>query len=235
MKCPHCNTSFADAFSNHLFWNAPIALSQDGKLLGAPFQWTASYQRCPECQESIIFLRRVYVAYTEKVGGVQTSHPQGGPPFSYMAFPASSSRPVPPEVGDPYRQEFAEACKVLADSAKASAALSRRLLQMILKDKASTAAKDLYGQIEEVIESGNVPGYISKALHAVRNIGNIAAHALKSDATGTIVDVEPGEAEWNLDVIEMLFDFYFVQPAVAEKRRAELNKKLKDIGKPELP
>jgi hypothetical protein len=69
----------------------------------------------------------------------------------------------------------------------------------------------------------------------VRVIGNFAAHQIKSKVTGQIVDVEPHEAEWNLDVLELLFDFYFVQPAVAAKRKAELNKKLKDAGKPELP
>jgi len=41
-----------------------------------------------------------------------------------------------------------------------------------------------------------------------------------------------GEAEWNLDVLERLFDFYFVQAAVLEKKREELNKKLNDAGKP---
>ena len=65
-------------------------------------------------------------------------------------------------------------------------------------------------------------------------IGNFAAHPLKSTTTGSIVDVEPGEAEWNLDVLESLFDFYFVQPAISAKRKAELNKKLKEAGKPKL-
>jgi len=49
-----------------------------------------------------------------------------------------------------------------------------------------------------------------------------------------IVDVEDGEAEWNLDVLDLLFDFYFVQPAISAKRKAALNQKLKDAGKPEL-
>ena len=57
---------------------------------------------------------------------------------------------------------------------------------------------------------------------------------MKSTSTGTIVEVEPGEAEWTLDVIESLLDFYFVQPALTAKRKAELNKKLKDAGKPEI-
>ncbi len=124
---------------------------------------------------------------------------------------------------------------VLADSPKASAALSRRCLQAILREKLGATKKDLYDQIEEVIGRGKLPGHIDEGLHAVRNIGNIAAHSMKSTTTGAIVDVAPGEAEWNLDVLEMLFDFCFVQPAIAAKRKAELNKKLKDAGKPEIP
>lgn len=119
-------------------------------------------------------------------------------------------------------------------SAKASAALSRRNLQAILRDKAGAMKRDLDDQIDELIDGGKVPSYIADGLHAVRNIGNFAAHPIKSKSTGEIVPVETGEAEWNLDVLESLFDFYFVQPALTAKRKAELNKKLKDAGKPEL-
>lgn len=144
-------------------------------------------------------------------------------------------RPIPAEVRDPYRQDFREACLVLANSPKASAALSRRNLQAISRDKAGTTSKDLYDQIEEVIKSGKLPSHIEDDLHAVRNIGNVGAHEIKSKVTGAIVEVEAGEAEWNLDVLESLFDFYFVQPALAAKRKAGLNKKLKEVGKPEIP
>jgi hypothetical protein len=37
-----------------------------------------------------------------------------------------------------------------------------------------------------------------------------------------------------LDVLEGLFDFYFVQPAAAQKRRDALNQKLAGAGKPAL-
>jgi hypothetical protein len=56
----------------------------------------------------------------------------------------------------------------------------------------------------------------------------------KSTTTGAIIDVEPGEAEWNLDVLESLFEFYFVGPAAAAKRKSQLNTKLKAAGKPEI-
>jgi hypothetical protein len=154
----------------------------------------------------------------------------------FPAFPANASgRSVPGEVAEPYKQDFIEARAVLAISPKASAALSRRNMQAILRDKAATKSKDLYDQIEEVVATGKLPSHIEDGLHAVRNIGNFAAHPMKSMTTGAIVEVEPGEAEWNLDILESLFDFYFVQPAVAVKRKTELNKKLKEAGKPEIP
>jgi hypothetical protein len=120
----------------------------------------------------------------------------------------------------------------LLDSAKASAALSRRCLQTILREKAGTTERDLAQQIQRVLDSGQLPSYLSADLDAVRNIGNFAAHPIKSKHTGEILPVELGEAEWNLDVVEALFDFYFVAPARAEERRHALNRKLEDTGKP---
>jgi hypothetical protein len=162
-----------------------------------------------------------------------------GDPIQHEILPAfplhDSMRPVPAEVVDPYKQDFIEACAILSLSPKASAALSRRNLQAILRDKAGAKAKDLADQIDEVIATGKLPSHLEEGLHAVRNVGNFAAHGMKSKTTGEIVEVEPGEAEWNLDVLESLFDFYFVQPALAARRKAELNKKLKDIGKPPIP
>jgi len=59
------------------------------------------------------------------------------------------------------------------------------------------------------------------ALHHIRIIGNFAAHPEKTVNTGAIVDVEPGEAEWTLDVLESLFDFNFVRPAQLAARKAK--------------
>ncbi len=60
-------------------------------------------------------------------------------------------------------------------------------------------------------------------------------YPMKSTTTGVITDAEPGEARLNLDVLESLFDSYFGQSAAAAKLMANLNKKLKDADKRELP
>jgi hypothetical protein len=75
---------------------------------------------------------------------------------------------------------------------------------------------------------------LTEAVDAVRQVGNFAAHAIKDQHTGEIVPVEPGEAEWLLDVLESLFDYVFVQPVRLAKRKETLNHKLAAAGKPAL-
>lgn len=216
MKCPHCAVGIHEAFQVNQI-----------HILGEEV-WFGYFQRCPECQKPIVKLESEHRA-------PQGQHGRKIVPL-FCAYPASASpRPVAPDVPDPYKKDFEEAVAVLPISPKASAALSRRNLQAVIHDKAGIKRKDLNQEIQALIDSGVLPSYLSESLHAVRNIGNFAAHPIKSTSTGEIVDVEPGEAEWNLDVLESLFDFYFVQPAIAAKRKAELNKKLKNAGKPEIP
>ena len=93
---------------------------------------------------------------------------------------------------------------------------------------------NLAEEIQQVIDSGKLPSSLAESVDAIRNIGNFAAHPMKSKTSGEILPVEPGEAEWNLDVLESLFDFYFVQPQIIRKKREALNQKLKDAGKPPM-
>ena len=221
MKCPHCNVAIHSRFQSHFAIEEKQFQLPNGGIAHKG-NWKIKHQQCPECGKSILLIER------------ESTRSNAGQVGQFMAYPQKYTRPVPAEVPDTYRQDYVEACKVLEDSPKASAALSRRNLQAVLRDKAGTKSKDLFDQIEEVTTSGKVPSHIAEDLHAVRNIGNFAAHTIKSTSTGAIVEIEPGEAEWNLDVLDLLFDFYFVQPAISAKRKAELNKKLKDAGKPEL-
>jgi len=128
-------------------------------------------------------------------------------------------------------EDFEEAIKVISVSPKASAALCRRLLQNILREKYNIKENSLAKEIENFIQLQGIPSYITDAVDAVRQIGNIAAHPTKDKNTGEIVAIEPGEAEWLLEVIETLFDFVFVQPIKLQKRKEDLEKKLDKIGK----
>jgi hypothetical protein len=208
LVCPHCLTAYNVV-------STPVQLGDD-----RDGSWRASWEVCPECRRIIVRLNSV------KQG-------KGVPRF--LVYPKGASRKPPaPEVPSPFCDDYKEACLVIDDSAKASAALSRRCLQAILRDQAHTKSKDLADQIEEVIEGKLLPSHLAGAIDAVRHIGNFAAHPIKSKSSGEIVDVEAGEAEWLLETLEGLFDFYFVQPADLQKKRDALNAKLTAAGKPQL-
>jgi hypothetical protein len=127
--------------------------------------------------------------------------------------------------------DYVEACNVIGDSPKASAALSRRCLQHILREVEKVKHSDLANEIQQVLDKGKLPTHLAESIDAIRHIGNFAAHPIKSTASGEIIDVEPGEAEWNLDVLESLFDFYFIQPDLLKKKRGALDAKLASVGK----
>jgi hypothetical protein len=143
-------------------------------------------------------------------------------------------KPAPAEVPKGLAEDYNQACLVLNDSAKASAALGRRCLQIILREYAKVKPQDLSKEIDEALASKQLPTYIANDIDAIRHIGNFAAHPIKSTNSGEIVDVEDGEAEWTLDTLVQLFDHYFVGPAEAKKKRDALNAKLADAKKPPL-
>jgi hypothetical protein len=150
----------------------------------------------------------------------------------YIFYPRDSTRIISADVPEPFATDFRETCAILSDSPKASAALSRRTLQRLLRDTAGLKHSDLSKEIDEAMKS--LPSHHADSIDAIRNIGNFAAHPNKSTNTAEVIDVEPGEAEWCLDVLEGLFDFYFVQPAATQRRKDALNQKLQEANKPPM-
>jgi len=216
MKCPHC----LDSFFQEWTWY--------GAEEDADGFWHIRYCRCASCKRIIFVLER-----NPAFRGPMKHLIADSGDIIRLVYPKSIARaPLSAEVPQKFATDYAEACLVLADSTKASAALSRRCLQNLLREKAKVKPSNLADEIEQVMKS--LPSHLSQAIDAVRNIGNFAAHPIKSTNTGEIIEVEPGEAEWLLDVLEGLFDFYFVQPATLEKKKQALNAKLKDAGKPEM-
>lgn len=214
MKCPHCLESFHDFYEV-----IPVGNDASG-------DWGVISRKCPSCE------RVVLVLGSGKIGSIGGRHVLEFIKDERLIYPRAPSRvPLSKEVPDEFAREYREACTVLADSPKASAALSRRCLQRLLRGKAGVKPSNLADEIQEVMDSGTLPPYIAESIDDVRNIGNFAAQPMKSERTGEIIDVEPGEADWNLDVLEALFNFYFVQPAIIKKKREILNLKLKEFDK----
>lgn len=210
--CPHCRRHFLG------LWNVQSIGSEDAGRT----KWSIQSVQCLGCGKWIIALYELTV-------GFGLSHS-----VRYVLPQASSRPPLPPEVPPEFATDYREACDVLPVSQKASAALSRRCLQHLLREKGGVKSGDLVNEIQQVLDSKQLPSFIAGDLDAIRHVGNFAVHPMKSTTTGLVVDVEPQEAEWLLNVLENLFDFYFVQPTKAQAKRDALNAKLADLNKPPL-
>jgi hypothetical protein len=215
LHCGHCHA----AYPTDNIYPETFIESDNVYILKVAFE-------CAACGEDNFFLQ-----YDDKSQNKNFRLPFGFIPI----WPFLNDRPIcPPEVPSHIADDYAEACLVLKISPKASAALSRRCLQNILREAAKVKPSDLSKEIQEVVDNEKIPSQLIDSIDAIRNIGNFAAHPVKSKSTGEVVDVEPEEAGWNLDVLEALFDFYYVQPAKVAKKREALNAKLSEAGKPPM-
>jgi hypothetical protein len=217
MFCPFCEISYHDVLEEEFPLSTPDPLGY----------WRIEVRKCPECKKINLTL---ICATPSDAGGLVRLYDK----TRTLVYPRSTGRPpCSPDVPSEFAEDYIEACLVLADSPKASAALSRRCLQHLLREAAKVKPDDLSKEIDEMLARNTLPSHLSESLDAIRAIGNFAAHPIKSKSTGEIVPVEHGEAEWLLDLLEGMFDYYFVQPAKTAKKKSDLSKKLADSG--ELP
>jgi len=152
-----------------------------------------------------------------------------------MAIWPFDSRPdCSPEVPSHIREDYEEARLVLRFSHKASLALSRRCLQSLLQDVAKVDSDNLFKAIDGLLGDGKLPPTLAGSIDAIRNLGNLAVHPNTNVDDGSMVFVTQGEAEWALDILEELFDYYYVQPKAIQSKRDALNEKLTRAGKSQM-
>ncbi len=219
MTCPHCSTVV------YLNFHSTNAITS---ALGDRINYEILYGVCPNCDNPI-----AYLSYGKlKLSGGYFNIEE--PEWQKMIYPKQARLENTEDIPKIYLEDYEEGLKVVASSPKASAALTRRLLQNILREEYKIKEKSLSEEIQKFVLISGIPSHLTAAVDAIRQIGNFAAHPTKDKATGEIVPVEMGEAEWLIEVIEALFDFTFIQPKKLEKRKKELNKKLEKIGKPKM-
>ncbi|PTM46140.1 uncharacterized protein DUF4145 [Sphingomonas aerolata] len=141
---------------------------------------------------------------------------KNGPPLAGSRFlPKGSSKPQPSYVPQVLVIDYEEACAIKDLSPKASATLVRRCLQGMIRDfcgiTKDTLAKEIRA-LREAVDGDTAPkGVASETVDAidhVRSIGNIGAHMEKD--INVIVDVDSNEAQMLIELVEMLFDEWYI-------------------------
>jgi predicted RNA-binding Zn-ribbon protein involved in translation (DUF1610 family) len=218
-QCPYCGITFSlegvDADHAIIRFQSTHGMLFGGEAKKAP-SFTVTSHLCPSCGQGVMWLNeleRDEDALTNKI--IQTS----------LLWPKVAAYSVAREIPQTYSAALTEAASILQLSPKASAALSRRALQQLLRDRGGISPSTLFKEIEAIIATGILPPYLARDIDAIRRIGNVATHPAKDANPAEVVDVDPEEAKWTLSVLDALLQFFFVDEAKSQRRWATLNQK----------
>lgn len=207
--CPHCNRAQTVVDNRYSRAVSGVGLSDlaEGTLA---FERTSIGCANPDCRK---------LTLTVRVGadnGKNTDW-QVNPTkviFSRRLLPEGAALPQPDYIPEPLREDYYEACLIRDLSPKASATLARRCLQGMIRDFCKISKPRLIDEIKELnksLEEGIADRAISEetvqAIDHVRSLGNIGAH-MEADIN-VIVQVDPGEAQAMIELIELLFDEWY--------------------------
>lgn len=167
--------------------------------------------RCPNCKEISI----VFIGESGKVAGRTVN-----------IYPQSVFITFPEYVPEAIRKDYEEACSILELSSKASATLSRRCLQGMIRDFWGIQKSRLVDEINALKDK--VPADQWRVIDGLRQLGNIGAHMEKD--INVIVEIDPEEAQKLIKLVELLIRDWYInrheqQQLYADILGIEANKK----------
>lgn len=201
--CPYCNqaTTITDVNTSGSRFEFN-EFNKDG-----PLALVLSVIVCPnpECREYKIdaVLFKTKEAYNN---GQRYTALNGVGLAQWVLKPKSGAKPFPAYIPKQILDDYNEACLIVNDSPKASATLSRRCLQGMIREFWGISKARLIDEIAEL--KGKIDATTWDAIDAVRSVGNIGAHMEKD--INLIVDVEPEEAQQLIGLIEFLLKDWYV-------------------------
>jgi hypothetical protein len=150
------------------------------------------FYKCPNCGEYSIMAKGLGAA-VEDVNNIHIR-------------PTSLAKKFPEYIPKSIRQDYEESYAIVELSPKASATLSRRCLQGMIRDFWGITKSRLIDEINALQDI--IPSAQWRVIDGVRRIGNIGAHMEKD--INSIVDIEPDEAHKLLKLIEHLLEQWYI-------------------------
>lgn len=213
MKCPHCGTGI------HL-WKENCEITTEQEQVGDPIV-NLEVGFCPECNQPIIDMDYGFLFESFRGGEYKYRIAR-----TERIYPVDTCVPTLDEyIPSQYKDNFYEAYRVLSISPKASATLSRYLLQMVLHEELGIKKRNLEEEINELESKDLVSATLVKLLQVFRKVANFGAHPKKSTHTNEIIEIEHGEAEIMLDLLEEMFECIFVKPKQHEAFLKDIKEK----------
>jgi hypothetical protein len=221
--CPYCNRNATIVDSNYsVGYHKFDHRNKDGDLM---IKTTVIVCPNPECKEYTIS-----AALYEAFNNGHRWLPSGQSVLFWNLKPQSRAKVFPTYIPRVILEDYEEACLIRNLSPKASATLSRRCLQGIIRDFHKITKSRLFDEIEALKDK--IDPLIWQAIDAVRSIGNIGAHMEKN--INLIIEVEPQEASALIGLIEMLLKDWYIDQHEKEKQLRDIvaiSKTKKEIKK----
>jgi len=154
---------------------------------------------------------------------------------SWQLKPQSSAIPQPDYIPEQIKNDYEEACAIFSLSPKASATLSRRCLQGMIRDFCGIQKNRLVDEIDELKKQNKVNSTTMASIDAIRSIGNIGAHMEKD--VNTIIDIDEEEAAILIKLLEDLFQDWYIDRHEREERNMKIQQiaQAKQIAKTNTP
>jgi hypothetical protein len=199
--CPFCQHAIANSYetlTTYSFDFSQFTSSRatyspvSGGVKVTPYLTHVEFHKCPNCEKQSIIVKGV----GSEVEGT-----------TLLFHPSSAAKQYPSYVPNQIKSDYEEAYAILNLSPKASATLSRRCLQGMIRDFWNVHdKKNLFSEIDAIADE--ISPSARQALDATRKIGNIGAH-MEQDVD-KIIDIDPAEAETLLKLIEYLMQEWYI-------------------------
>lgn len=203
--CPYCGSTYKLEKPNYdyvlLYFNNHEVISIDSeKIESFPLNHFGNfddsvifeYGKCPSCNKTAIEANGI----GKQVTGEKT-----------YIHPKSQAKQLPEYIPESIRNDYEEAYSIVHLSPKASATLSRRTMQGMIRNFFEVKPANLYNEIDQI--SDKISPTVRKTLDAARKIGNIGAHM--EEDINTIVDISDGEAEKLIKLNEYLIKNWYIE------------------------
>ncbi len=205
--CPYCNRTATITNSNFSTDLHKIDKNSKDNTIAL----YTSVIVCPnsECREYSISADLYLWRWNGDSWGISDS-----PILEWQLKPQSEAKQFPDYIPSVIISDYEEACLIRDLSPKASATLSRRCLQGMIRDFFGVNGRTLFDEINLIQEY--VDPLTWDAIDAVRNIGNIGAHMEKD--INVIIDVDRNEAGLLIGLIESLIQDWYVTKYERQQR-----------------
>lgn len=213
--CPHCNRDTSITTSNAIYRaNLNTFLPEENQTA-----FISIFIKCPSkgCNKISLIAKE----FKARRSGFEELI-IGDPLRSWNLIPELKAKTWPEYIPKAIREDYSEACLICELSPKASATLSRRCLQGIIRNVWDVKPGNLANEIQQI--EGEISEEALGSINLIRITGNIGAH-MEKDAN-LIIDIDPDEARFLIELIETLIKEWYVEKHERKKRAEALEEKI---------